>query len=132
VSIEYTLSLADGSVVDGNVGETPLAYEHGGGQILPALESALAGLSVGASKQVTLPPEEAYGKVDPELFQEVDAERIPADARQAGAELAAESEDGSQRLVRVHEVKGDRIVVDLNHPLAGKTLRFDVKIVAID
>jgi FKBP-type peptidyl-prolyl cis-trans isomerase 2 len=132
VSIEYTLSLADGSVVDGNVGQAPLAYEHGGGQILPALESALVGLAVGASKQVTLAPEQAYGEVDPALFQEVDAERIPADAREAGVELAAEAEDGSRRLVRVHEVKGDRIVVDMNHPLAGKTLRFDVKIVAID
>lgn len=132
VSIEYTLSLEDGSVAGTNVGKEPLAFEQGKHEILPALEKALAGLHVGDSKQVTLTPEDGYGPVDPTLFQEVDAERIPEGARVAGAELAAQTEDGRQRLVRVHEVKGDKIVVDMNHPLAGKTLHFDVKIVAIN
>jgi FKBP-type peptidyl-prolyl cis-trans isomerase 2 len=132
VSIEYTLKLADGSTADTNVGKEPLQYQQGGDQLLPALEAELAGLGVGATKHVTLTPEKGYGSVDPALFQEVDANLIPEDGRTAGAQLVSEDATGEQRVVRVHEVKGDKVVVDFNHPLAGQTLKFDIKILAIE
>lgn len=132
VSIEYTLKLDDGSEADGNVGGAPLVYRQGGSQILPALEAELAGLKVNETRHVTLTPEQGYGVSNPELFQEVELERIPEDARKVGARLVSEDTSGNRRLVRVHEVKDEKVVLDFNHPLAGETLHFDVKIVAIE
>jgi FKBP-type peptidyl-prolyl cis-trans isomerase 2 len=132
ISIEYTLKLDDGSTVDSNVGEQPLVYQQGAQQILPALEKELQGLRVGDTKQVMLTPEKGYGVVDPKLFQEVEANLIPEDARTPGSQLVSQGPGGEQRIVRVHEVKSDKIVIDLNHPLAGKQLNFDVKIMQIE
>jgi len=132
VSIEYTLTVDDGTVADSNVGGEPLTYEQGAGQILPALEGELAGLAVGASKEVELAPEQGYGPVNPELYETVEAKIVPEEARSPGTQLLAQSAQGEQRPVRVHEVKGDEIVLDLNHPLAGKNLHFDIKIVGVE
>lgn len=132
VSLEYTLTLDDGTQADSNVGGEPLVYQQGAEQILPALEDELAGMAVNESKQVTLPPEKGYGEVNPELRQSVDADVIPEEARHAGAQLVSEDREGHRRLIRVHEVKDDKIVLDLNHPLAGQTLHFDVKVLAIE
>jgi FKBP-type peptidyl-prolyl cis-trans isomerase SlyD len=131
VGIEYTLTLDDGTQVDSNVGGEPLVFQAGAHQILPALEEALAGLQVGDTKEVALTAEQAYGPVNPEGFQEVDAGLIPDGARVAGTMLVADDGSGNKRPVRVHEVKGDKIVVDLNHPLAGKALNFAVRVMAI-
>jgi FKBP-type peptidyl-prolyl cis-trans isomerase 2 len=132
VSIEYTLKLDDGTTVDTNVGQDPLSYTQGGGQILPALEEALTGLAVGDTKEVSLTAEQGYGPVNPEAFQEVSLDTIPEDARQVGATLIATAPNGQQQPIRVHELKDDTIVLDLNHPLAGEALNFDLKILAIE
>lgn len=132
VSIEYTLKLASGGVADTNVGEDPLVYEHGSGELLPGFERALAGMDVAETRAFVLPPEEGYGTVDPELHQEVQAHLVPEEARRAGAQLASEDASGQRRIVRVHEVREDTIVIDLNHPLAGETLHFEVKVLAIE
>jgi FKBP-type peptidyl-prolyl cis-trans isomerase SlyD len=131
VGIEYTLTLDDGTQVDSNVGGEPLVFQQGAHQILPALEEALAGLKVGDSKKVALTAEQAYGPVHPEGFQEVDASLIPEDARVPGTMLVGDDGSGHRRPVRVAEVKGDKIVVDLNHPLAGKALTFAVRVMEI-
>jgi FKBP-type peptidyl-prolyl cis-trans isomerase 2 len=132
VSIEYTLSFDDGTQPESNVGEEPVVFEQGKHDILPALETALAGMKVSETKKVTLEPVKGYGEPDPRLLQEVDLAQIPEGARVAGTQLTAEDEQGNQRPVRVHEVRADKIVVDLNHPLAGKTLHFDVKVLKIE
>jgi len=132
VSIEFTLSFDDGTEPETNVGAEPIVFQQGAHQILPALETALAGMKVSESRKVTLDPGKGYGERDPSLLQEVDAAQIPEGARVAGAQLTAEDAEGNQRLVRVHEVRADKVVVDLNHPLAGKTLHFDVKILKIE
>lgn len=132
VSIEYTLTLDDGSTADTNVGEEPLVYTQGGGEILDALEAALAGLDVDDEKQVRILAEQGYGPIDPDAFDQVALEDIPEDAREVGAMLVAEDSDGNQRSVRVHEVRADGVVLDMNHPLAGEALNFAVRIVAID
>lgn len=132
ISIEYTLKLDDGSTADTNVGSDPLVFRQGEAQILPALEKLLSGLEVGDTREVTLSPEDGYGSLDPAAFETVTADLIPEDARQAGAQLVAQAPDGGRRLVRVHEVKGEEITLDLNHPLAGQTLHFDIRILAIE
>jgi FKBP-type peptidyl-prolyl cis-trans isomerase SlyD len=132
VAIEYSLKTGDGNVVDENVGRDPLRFEQGKGQILPALEEELEGLAVGDEKKVTLSPEKGYGPVNPDAYHTVPAEKIPEEARKVGAMLMAQGANGQQRPMRVHEVKGDEIVMDLNHPLAGKTLHFDIKVVSVD
>jgi len=132
VSLEYTLTLEDGTVADTNVGDEPLTYEHGSEEILPALEKALAGLSVDDTKKVTLTPEEGYGPHDPEAFQTVESDLIPEDARKPGSFLVARDDDGNEQQVRVHEVGDEGVVLDLNHPLAGETLKFEVKILGVE
>lgn len=132
VSIEYTLTLGDGSEAGSNVGGKPLVFEQGARQILPALEEELAGMRVDDTTTITLPPEEGYGERDPEALRPVPASRIPEPARSAGAVVMMEGPKGSQRPVRVHAVKEDEVVLDLNHPLAGETLTFDVRVVSVE
>lgn len=132
VGIEYTLTLNDGTVADSNVGQEPLVYTQGGGQILPALEQALEGLAPGDSKQVDLEAAEGYGEVNPQAYQNVPIDQIPEQSREVGAVLIASSPDGRQQQIRIHEVQDDAVVVDFNHPLAGKDLSFAIKVVSVD
>jgi FKBP-type peptidyl-prolyl cis-trans isomerase 2 len=132
VGIEYTLKLADGTTADSNVGGEPLVYTSGDEMILPALEAALMGLEKGDSKELTLAPEDAYGPVRPELEREIPTEKIPEDGRHEGAVLMSEGPNGQAALVRVKEVKEDVILLDLNHPLAGQALHFDVKVLSVE
>jgi len=132
VAINYTLTLDDGTKVDSSEGREPLTYQQGDGQILPALEQALEGLDEGAEKKVSLSPEEGYGVVDPEAFRKVEVNVVPEEARQAGATLVAQSPEGQQVPVRVHEVGDEAIILDWNHPLAGQNLHFEIEVVSID
>lgn len=131
VSIEYTLKLDDKNVVDTNVGGEPLVYVQGSRQIVPGLEKALEGMKVGDSKQVTIQPEEGYGVVHEQAFLEIEKDKIPETARQVGSRVQGRTGDGKTVSARVAEIKEATVVLDFNHPLAGKTLHFDVKIVKI-
>ncbi len=131
VSIEYTLTLNDGTVVDSNVGDDPLVYEAGGGQILPALDAALIGLAEGDSKSVDLEPGDGYGEVDEKLRFEVGIDQLPENAREVGTPLVARREDGQELRVRVHDVGDATAVLDYNHPLAGEALSFAVRVVDV-
>jgi FKBP-type peptidyl-prolyl cis-trans isomerase SlyD len=129
VGIDYSLHLGDGRVVDQSEPGDPLTYLHGEGQIVPGLESALEGLGVGDSKQVVVAPTEGYGDHDPRGVQEVPRGAFPPDFQpEAGMELTAEGPSGEPVPFAVREVKADSVVIDLNHPLAGKTLHFDVTV----
>lgn len=128
VSFNYTLS-SGGEEIESNKGQEPLTYIQGGGQILPALEEGLVGLAVGDTKEVELSAANAYGETDPGALQEVPADQVPESARQVGAMLQAEGFPGP---IRVTEVREDVVVLDFNHPLAGKDLVFSVEILAIE
>jgi FKBP-type peptidyl-prolyl cis-trans isomerase SlyD len=128
VSIEYTLTDDAGAVIDSNVDKEPLTYVQGAGQIVNGLEKELIGLKTGEQKKVQVKPEEGYGMPSKQAFQEFPRDTIPAEAQKAGATLMAKGQDGRAIPMRVHEVKEKTVVVDFNHPLAGKTLNFDVKI----
>jgi len=131
VSFDYTLTDDSGKVVDSSKGREPMHYVHGKGQIIPGLEKELAGMAVGNEKKVTVKPEEAYGPVDPKAFQEIAKEKLPAEALKVGTMLMAKGPQGQGVPVRVHEIKENTVIMDFNHPLAGKTLSFDVKITDI-
>lgn len=132
VSIEYTLELEDKAVVDSNVGSEPLTYVHGSRQIIPGLEKALEGMKTGDRKKVTVNPDEGYGPVMQDAFVEVKKEQIPQDALKVEAQLQGQDASGRAFLARVAEIREQTVVLDFNHPLAGRTLYFDVKILAIE
>lgn len=131
VSLEYTLKLDDQSVLDTNVGGEPLKVMQGSHQIIPGVEKALDGMTVGEKKKFTVAPADAYGTVDPEAFQEVDKNLVPSDSRKVGAQLEGKTADGRTVFPRISEVKNETVVLDFNHPLAGKTLYFDVKVLDV-
>jgi FKBP-type peptidyl-prolyl cis-trans isomerase SlyD len=129
VGIDYSLHLGDGQVVDSSQPGDPLTYLHGEGQIVPGLESALEGLEVGDKKQVVVAPAEGYGEHDPRGVQEVPLGAFPPGfSPQVGMELTAEGQDGHPVPFSIREVKPENVVIDLNHPLAGKTLHFEVTV----
>lgn len=129
VTVDYSLHLGDGKVVDASEPGDPLTYLHGEDQIVPGLEAALEGLEPGAAKQVVVPPAQGYGDRDARGVQEVPRQAFPAGFEpRPGLELTAEGEDGEPMPFVIREVKGDTIVIDLNHPLAGETLHFEVTV----
>ena len=134
VRIEYTLrDQTNGEVIQTNRGGQALSYTQGRGQIIPGLERQLAGMRVGEEKKVVVPPDDGYGPADASSRLEVPKAQIPPEARLGlGAQLMARSTEGQERPVVVTEVRATTVVLDLNHPLAGKTLLFDVRILGID
>lgn len=131
VSLDYTLKSPDGKLVETNKGKEPLKYVHGQKMMVPGLEKELTGMKVGAEKHITVKPEDGYGKINPQAVQEVPRDKIPENALKVGAVLAAKSPEGRVVPMTVREIKEKTVVMDLNHPMAGKTLVFDVKVVDI-
>lgn len=130
IAFEYTLRLDNGQEVDSNVGQEPFVFQTGTGEMLPALEAELIQLQAGDSKRVILSPEQAYGPVTTANFKEVPLHLIPEEARTVGRKVAAAGPDGSEQIVDVVAVREATIVLDFNHPLAGKTLHFEVTVLA--
>src|SRR5437870_2102695 len=131
VSLDYTLKSPDGKLIETSKGREPLKYIHGQKMMIPGLEKELTGMKVGAEKHVTVKPEDGYGKINPNAVQEVPKEKIPPNALKVGAVLAAKSPEGMVVPMTVREIKEKTVVMDLNHPMAGKTLVFDVKVVDV-
>ncbi len=132
VSLEYTLSV-DGGVIDSSEGTEPLRYTHGKQQIIPGLEKELTGLMAGDEKSVTVAARDGYGEFDPQALREIPRSLLPRDLQpEIGMTLAVRGPQGQAMPVQITAVDPDTITVDLNHPLAGKTLHFEVKIVSVD
>jgi FKBP-type peptidyl-prolyl cis-trans isomerase SlyD len=128
VTLEYTLRDEQGAVVDSSGGRGPLSYLHGKGNIIPGLEQALAGKAAGDKVDVTVPPEQGYGRRDERLVQIVPRTRFGEVAGLApGMQVRAQGPQGA-RLVTVVRVDRDFVTVDGNHPLAGRTLHFSVEV----
>jgi FKBP-type peptidyl-prolyl cis-trans isomerase SlyD len=100
--------------------------------MLPGIERQLLGMHSGEEKKLVVTPEEGYGLVDPSAQTEVPRELVPPEAQEVGKRLVARNRSGTPRLVMVKEVKENTVVLDLNHPLAGKTLLFDVKVLGVE
>jgi FKBP-type peptidyl-prolyl cis-trans isomerase SlyD len=130
VRFEYTLSGENGEVIESNKGKDPVTYTHGQHEVIPGLEKALSGMEVNEEKNIRVQPEEAYGPVDAKAFKEVAKTEIPAEALKVGTALSARGPEGDV-IIHVSEVKQKTVILDFNHPLAGKSLNFDVKVLAI-
>lgn len=131
VTVEYTVRLADGRIIETAVGHSSLTYTHGRNEILRGLEAGLDGMELGTTKMVTIPPADGYGEIHPEGFFEVQRSRVPEEAQRIGIKLEATAPDGRTVFPYVAGIKPDVILLDLNHPLAGQTLRFDVRVLDI-
>ena len=133
VSIDYTLRLEDGEVIDSSEGHGPLEYMQGRGQIVPGLERELYGMNVGDEKAVTVSPQEGYGEYDDQRVQQVPRESFPDDmALEEGLSVRMRDASSGQLFDAYIDEVGDEVVaLDFNHPLAGETLFFDIKVVGL-
>jgi FKBP-type peptidyl-prolyl cis-trans isomerase 2 len=131
VSVEYTGRLLDGTVFDSNVGEDALQFTLGQGQVIAGFDNAVRGLQVGESVETTIEPENAYGQHQDELVLEFERNQFPADADpEIGLEVALSN--GSQQFpATIVAVNEETVTLDANHRLAGETLVFTIKLLAI-
>jgi FKBP-type peptidyl-prolyl cis-trans isomerase 2 len=131
VKVNYTLTV-DGKEADSSKGRGPLEFKPGSHQVIPGFEKAVMGMKVGEKKSFKVAPEDGYGPEDPAAKQNVPKNQLPPDITpKAGMMLMAQAKDGRSIPVKIVEVKDDVVVIDLNHPLAGKTLNFDVEVLEI-
>jgi peptidylprolyl isomerase len=132
VKVHYTGKLEDGTQFDSSAGGDPLEFEVGSGQVISGFDKAVEGMSVGDSCSVDIQPEEAYGPRQDQMVQEVPKSALPDDLNpKEGMALQARGQDGQVINLTVTSVEDDSITVDGNHPLAGKTLNFDIELVEI-
>lgn len=130
VQIEYTLTNAEGEVLDQSNGQ-PLAYLHGHHNLIPGLEAELVDKETGTKFVTTIAAAEAYGEIEPMLIQQVPRDLFEGvDTLEVGMRFEAQSDQGMQSVV-IKAIDGDMIMVDANHPLAGQDLTFDIEIMNI-
>ena len=133
VKVEYTGSLEDGTVFDSSdQHDAPLEFVVGAGQLIKGFDEAVVGMKIGEEKEITIPPEEAYGPHNPEFVKDMPREMFPEDQEiKPGMVFMVNLEDGRQIAVRVSKVSDGMVTIDLNPPLAGKTLVFKIKVVDV-
>ncbi len=130
IAVTYALSLPDGTEIEKS--DEAFEYLHGAGNIIPGLEEALLGKSVGDHVDVTVGPEKAYGEHDAQGVQTASRENFPADMQlEAGMQFMTETDDGVQIPGCITAVEGEEVTVDFNHPLAGQTLKFSVDVLGV-
>ncbi len=132
VRINYTGKLTDGTVFDSSEGRDPLEFVIGENTIIPTLEAACVGLTIGGKTTVDVSAENAYGPHQPDAIQTVERAMIPEEVDLTiGAQLQATAPDGQTLILTVAAVEGDQVTLDGNHPLAGQDLCFDIEMVEI-
>ncbi|MGD2186772.1 MAG: peptidylprolyl isomerase [Desulfobacterales bacterium] len=132
VSLHYKGTLQDGKIFDTSEGRNPLEVQMGAGQLIAGLEKALMGMSLNEKKVLTIEPEEAYGQIDKNLTHSFARSEIPAELDpEVGQVVALTSPEGQQVPAQIIDVDNEKVVLDLNHPLAGETLTFDIEVVGI-
>ncbi len=132
VNVHYHGKLTDGTTFDSSEDREPLQFTVGQGQVIKGFDDALIDMKVGDKKTVNIPVEEAYGPAAPENFIEFPKTEFPADMKpEIGDQLHLSDNQGNHFPVVVHEVKEESVVLDANHPLAGKALVFDIELVSI-
>ena len=133
VRLHYTGTLDDGTQFDSSAGRDPLEFTVGSGQIIPGLDREMTGMEVGEKKTVKIDPEDAYGSHDPARVQAVPRDQIPDHIpTEPGTQLQMQTPQGQAIPVTVTDVNDSEITLDANHPLAGKTLTFDVELVSVN
>ncbi len=131
ITFEYTLALDNGEILDSSKGRDPMTFTHGSSQIIPGLEDQMGGMKPGDTKKITVQPEDGYGFRLEEAVIDLKIEQVPVDSRRVGAILQTQSPEGQVVRGRITKIEQEKATLDLNHPLAGETLFFDVKILNI-
>ena len=132
VRVHYTGTLEDGTQFDSSRGAEPLEFAMGQGQLIAGFENAVAGLSTGDSCTVTLTPDQAYGESNPDMVQQVARELMHEGVElEPGMVLQGQAGDGRVDNFTVVSLTEETVTLDANHPLAGKTLTFEIELVAI-
>ena len=132
VKVHYTGKLEDGTVFDSSKDREPLEFALGSGNVIPGFESGLLGMEPGESKTLTIAPDEAYGQINPDLVATVERKQFPENiSPEVGLQLQMTQPNGLPLNVTIINIVGDSITLDANHPLAGKTLVFEVELVAV-
>ena len=130
VRVHYTGTLSDGTEFDSSFEQGPLELTIGNGQVIQGFESALVGMAAGETKNAILPPREAYGVHDPENVHSIERAAIPDEIDlEIGTVFEAEDQGGNQIQMQVLEFSSRNITLDANHPLAGRTLTFELNLV---
>ena len=131
VSMEYTLRV-DNEVIDSSIGQEPLEFLAGHGNIISGLEREMIGMKVGDSKDVIVTPADGYGEYDEQAFMDVPRGEFPQDMPvEEGLELTVRDDSGQARYARVDNVEDQTVRLNFNHPLAGDELHFNVKVVGL-
>ena len=131
MQVHYTGRLEDGQVFDTSEGRDPLTFTVGAQQVIPGFESAVAGKDVGDKATAEVPPAEGYGEHDPQRVLEIERERLTGVDPEVGQVLGLQDDDGRDHQATVIAVTDDTVRLDFNHFLAGKTLLFDIEVVAV-
>ena len=132
IKFHYSGTFEDGSEFDSSRGEDPFEVTLGGGQLIPGLEKGLLGMAVGDRETVTIAPEEGYGSFREELILKINRDEFPKNVTpKVGQQLRLQKPGNPPFTVLIAEVNDDSIILDANHPLAGKTLIFDVELMEI-
>lgn len=132
VKFDYVLTV-EGKKVDSSEGKQPIEYVQGEGTLIKGLERQMVGLKASDERVIKVAPEEGYGKVNPEAFQEVQKSQLPKNINiKVGTMLSGQNPDGTSFQVIISEVRDKTVLIDLNHPLAGKELTFDITIISIE
>jgi len=132
VKVEYEGKLDDGTVFDSSEKQgKPLEFEVGAGQMIKGFDAAVDGMDLNEEKEIVLKPEQAYGERNEEAIQKIPRDKLPAEAK-VGGMLVAKLPNGGQMAATIKEMDDKEATVDMNHPMAGKTLHFKVKVVGIN
>ncbi len=133
VKVNYTGALEDGTVFDTSEGKQPLEFEAGSRQLIKGFDEGIMGMEKNEEKEINITPSEAYGDIKPELLKKIPRSQLPKESEpKTGMTLLMKTPDGKQFPAKITEVGDSEITIDLNHPLAGKTLNFKVKILEIN
>ena len=133
IKLHYTGTLEDGTIFDSSKDKEPLEFEVGAGQVIPGFDEGVIGLKAGEKKTINIPADKAYGQYDEKRMGEYPKENVPKDMElKVGAKMFLQSPDGGVALATIKEIKEEVVVLDLNHPLAGKDLTFEVEIIEVN
>ena len=131
VKVEYKGTFDDATIFDSSEAKEPLEFELGAGQVIRGFENAILGMEEGEEKQIRLSPSEAYGEYNPQLIKQIPRHKLPKEELKPGMMLAVGLPNGVQVPARIVEAGAEFVKIDFNHPLAGKTLNFRIKLISI-